>query len=51
MNRRKIAAVAGFVILGLSPSYVDWQKFPDQRKNMLVFYGVGTGLICYGVTL
>lgn len=49
MNTRKTSAIAGFVILGLSPSYVDWQQSPEKRKSMILFYGVGILLIYYGI--
>lgn len=48
MNK-KAAALAGFVILGLSPSFVDWQTEPDKRAQMVAFYVVAVALIYYGV--
>ena len=49
MNSRKLAALAGFVVLGLSPSFVDWQQSPDRRKEIIFFYAVGLGLIYFGL--
>ncbi len=49
MNSRKAAALAGFVVLGLSPSFVDWQQSPDKRAAILLFYAVGLGLIYFGL--
>lgn len=49
MNARKLAALAGFVVLGLSPSFVDWQQSPDQRGRILVFYAVGLTLVYAGL--
>jgi hypothetical protein len=41
--------MAGFIVLGLSPSFVDWQQSPDKRKEMLLFYGIGLTLIYLGL--
>lgn len=49
MNGRKVAALAGFIMLGLSPSFMDWQQSPEKRKQFLVFYGVAGGLFWYGL--
>jgi hypothetical protein len=46
---RKIAALAGFIVLGLSPSFVDWQQSPEKRGQILGFYGIGLGLVWYGI--
>lgn len=43
------AGLAGFTILALSPSFVDWQQSPDKRKAMVVFYVLALALIWYGV--
>jgi len=45
----KISALVGFIVLGLSPSFVDWQQAPDKRKQILLFYGVGLALVYYGL--
>ena len=49
VNGRKAAALVGFVVLGLSPSFVDWQQSPDKRKQIILFYGIGLTLIYLGV--
>ncbi len=49
MNTKKALAIFGFVILGLSPSFVDWQQTPEKRKQMILFYGVGITMIWYGI--
>jgi hypothetical protein len=49
MNFKAIPAMAGFVIMGLSPSFVDWQQAPEKRKEMLLFYGIGLTLIYLGL--
>jgi hypothetical protein len=46
---QQVGALAGFVILGLSPSFVDWQQEPSKRGQMILFYAVGIALIYYGV--
>lgn len=49
MNGKKASALVGFVVLGLSPSFVDWQESPAKRKQMLLFYAVGLTLVYYGL--
>jgi hypothetical protein len=46
---RKLAALAGFIVFGLSPSFVDWQQSPEKRKQMVLFYGAGISLFYYGL--
>lgn len=46
---RKIAALAGFVFLGLTPSYMDWQQSPDKHGQFLLFYGAAISLFWYGL--
>ncbi len=48
MNR-KLVGITGFVVLGLSPSYVDWMQSPEKRGQMVAFYAVAGTLIWYGV--
>lgn len=48
-GRRAGVALAGFVVLGLSPSFVDWQEAPEKRTQIVVFYAVALALIYYGV--
>lgn len=49
MDSKKASALAGLVILGLSPSFVDWQESPDKRTQMVAFYVVAGVLIYYGL--
>lgn len=49
MNGKKATALIGFVVLGLSPSFVDWQESPAKRRSMVAFYAVGLALIYYGL--
>lgn len=48
-RRRLAAALAGFVILGLSPSFVDWQEAPERRGQIVAFYAAGLALIYVGL--
>jgi hypothetical protein len=45
----KLAAIAGFVILGLSPSFLDWQESPEKRHLILGYYAVAVALIWFGL--
>lgn len=49
MTGKQTAALAGFVVLGLSPSFVDWQESPEKRRQMILFYAVAVTLIYVGV--
>lgn len=49
MDARTLSGLAGFVVLGLSPSFVDWQQSPDERGKIAAFYAVGLVLIYLGV--
>jgi uncharacterized membrane protein len=49
MDTHKVSAIIGFIVLGLSPSFVDWQQAPEKRKQMLAFYTVGVFLIYFGL--
>lgn len=46
---RSVTALAGFVVLGLSPSYIDWTQSPEKRKQMVAFYAVGVILVYAGL--
>ena len=46
---KKVGALVGFIVLGMSPSFVDFQQSPDKRKQMYVFYAVGLALVYYGL--
>lgn len=47
MNR--VLAIVGFVVLALSPSFVDFQQSPNLRGQMLAYYGVAIALIYFGL--
>jgi len=48
-SSKKGAALVGFVIMGLSPSFIDWQQSPDKRRKMIAFYLIGLSLVYYGL--
>lgn len=48
-TERKLLALVGFVVLGLSPSFEDWRQSPDDRGKMIAFYAVGAALIWMGL--
>ena len=45
----KLIAILGFLALGLSPSFVDWQEAPERRPQMVLYYTVAIGLIAFGL--
>lgn len=49
MNTRQLAALAGFLALGLSPSFVDWQQSPGKRLQIVGYYMGAIALLYYGV--
>jgi hypothetical protein len=49
MSGKTVAAFAGFLLLGLTPSFVDWQQSPEKRKQIVVFYAAAGALLYYGV--
>lgn len=49
MNGRVLAAFAGFLILGLSPSFIDWQQSPDKRTQMVLYYAAAFTLLYIGL--
>lgn len=49
MTAKKLSALVGFIVMGASPSFVDWQQSPEKREQMLLFYALGLALIYYGL--
>jgi hypothetical protein len=47
-NNQKMAATGAFLIMALSPSYLDWEQSPDKHKQIVGFYAVAIGLFWYG---
>lgn len=46
---RTAVALAGFVVLGLSPSFVDWQQSDaNTRRRIVGYYAVAVALIYAG---
>ena len=46
---RGLAALAGFALLALLPSYIDWQQSPEKRGQFVAGYAAALGLIYLGV--
>jgi hypothetical protein len=46
--KQKAAATAAFLIMALSPSYMDWEQSPDKHGQIIGFYAVAIGLFWYG---
>ncbi len=46
---KTLAALAGFLILGLSPSFVDWKQSPELHGEVILYYAVALALIYFGV--
>jgi hypothetical protein len=49
MNARVVAGLVGFVLLGLSPSFVDWQQSPEKRGEIAAYYLAAITLLYIGV--
>jgi hypothetical protein len=45
----KLLAVAGFIVLGLSPSFLDWKENPEERSKIVTYYAVAAALIFVGL--
>lgn len=39
---------AGFVVLALSPSFLDWQQSPEKRAQIIGYYAVAALLFLNG---
>ncbi len=46
---KKLAALLGFLVLGLSPSFVDWQQSPERRGLIVGYYLIALLLIWGGL--
>jgi hypothetical protein len=44
-----VSAMLGFLVLGLSPSFVDWKQSPELRNQMVWYYAVAMILIFLGI--
>jgi hypothetical protein len=49
VNASKVVAVVGFLVLALSPSFVDWQQSPELRGQMVIYYIAGVFLVYFGL--
>jgi len=45
----KLLAMAGFVALGLSPSFIDWKQSPEYRHLFILYYVVAVAFIFAGL--
>lgn len=45
----KLVAIIGFLVLALSPSFVDWQQSPELRHQMVWYYAIGIFFIMFGL--
>lgn len=45
---QKAAALAAFLVMGMSPSFMDWQQSPEKHGQFLCYYGVAVPLFWYG---
>lgn len=48
-NGRKFAALGGFILLGATPSFLDWEQSPDKHGQIIGFYAVAITLFWYGL--
>jgi hypothetical protein len=46
---QKAAAMTGFIVFGLSPSFEDFKQSPEDRPKMIWYYVVGLSLIYVGL--
>jgi hypothetical protein len=47
-DSKKLAALGAFIIMGASPSFIDWEQSPEKHKQVIGFYTVAIGLFWYG---
>ena len=45
----KLSIMAGIVVMGLSPSFIDWKQSPELRTQMYVYYGAALLLVAIGL--
>ncbi len=48
-GRGKVALLAGVIVAGLSPSFVDWKQSPELRGQMIAYYGAAIALVVFGL--
>lgn len=48
-GEKKVVALAGFVVLGLTPSYEDFKQSPQDRWKMVGYYVLALALIYFGI--
>lgn len=45
----KLIAMIGFLALGLSPSFIDWEQSPELHNQIIIYYVVTILLIWFGM--
>lgn len=45
----KLSLMAGILIAGLSPSFIDWEQSPELRNQMYAWYIVVFILVAFGL--
>lgn len=48
-KRGKVGLMLGLLVLGLSPSFLDWEQSPDRRWQIVLYYGLAWALIAFGL--
>ncbi len=48
-TRGKVGLMIGLVILGLSPSFIDWEQSPEFHWQFVAYYAVALSLIAFGL--
>lgn len=48
-DRGKLSMLFGLLVMGLSPSFIDWQQSPDKRGQIMLYYGGAILLITFGL--
>jgi hypothetical protein len=42
-------AIGGFILMGATPSFIDWEQEPEKHVQIVVFYGVAISLFYFGL--
>jgi hypothetical protein len=48
-GRGKLALLAGVIVAGLSPSFIDWKQSPEDRSQMVAWYAAVAVLVVFGL--
>ncbi len=47
-DSKKAVALGAFLLMGATPSFIDWEQSPEKHKQIIVFYVVAIGMFWYG---